>query len=163
MMTTMGDDMISNHWVTVERKHALPDRDRYVLRCRTFREASEYAAESDWWLHSWTWEEADTDLQVVDQRPVEPRPPNAPDRPVQPYPDLDEAERWATDSYWSTGLREIITELRQARAALDFYRRDRNRHRENEKRLRNWIWELGLCGPPGSEIREAASKVLFDG
>ena len=80
-----------------------------------------------------------------------------------PYPDLDEAERWATDSYWSTGLREIITELRQARAALDFYRRDRNRHRENEKRLRNWIWELGLCGPPGSEIREAASKVLFDG
>ncbi len=42
------------------------ERDRYVIQSRTFHEAAEYAAEMDWWLHSWQWEEADCELRILD-------------------------------------------------------------------------------------------------
>lgn len=44
------------------------ERDRYILRCFDFWDAAEYAAEQDWWLHSWKWEYADSDeIEVVDK------------------------------------------------------------------------------------------------
>lgn len=30
---------------------------KYILVANTFKEASEYAAKRDWWLHSWQWVE----------------------------------------------------------------------------------------------------------
>jgi hypothetical protein len=45
-------------------------------------------------------------------------------------------------------------------ATIDFYRRDCDRHRDNEKRLREAIWTLGLSDGPGSEKRTWASGVL---
>lgn len=28
---------------------------KYVIECESFVQASKYAAEQNWWLHSWTW------------------------------------------------------------------------------------------------------------
>ena len=41
------------------------DRGRYIIWARTFHEASEYAAEQDWWLHSWRFEQANTNEVIV--------------------------------------------------------------------------------------------------
>lgn len=33
--------------------------DRYIIYSKTFRAASEYAAENGWWLHCWRWRTGD--------------------------------------------------------------------------------------------------------
>ena len=36
-----------------------------IIWSRTFTEASEYAADQDWWLHSWLWQEWPGELAVT--------------------------------------------------------------------------------------------------
>jgi hypothetical protein len=39
--------------------------NRYTISARTHSEAAETAAQLDWWLHCWTWKEADTEHVVI--------------------------------------------------------------------------------------------------
>lgn len=41
---------------------------RFVLRSRIHREAAELAADLDWWLHCWDWEEADVDGVCIEDK-----------------------------------------------------------------------------------------------
>lgn len=49
-------------------EHAHTDEwHRFILRCKDFRTASEYAADSGWWLHCWDWEPSEWDaLAIID-------------------------------------------------------------------------------------------------
>jgi hypothetical protein len=44
-----------------------PPRNKWILYCRDIHTAMLYAAEQDWWLHSWKWitDENATDEVVV--------------------------------------------------------------------------------------------------
>ena len=53
-------------------------------------------------------------------------------------------------------------EVAELRAAKDSLRRDRDRHREQEKRLRGLIWEFGLRFASGSPERKWSSAALYD-
>lgn len=52
-------------------------------------------------------------------------------------------------------------EVTSLRRALEEMTTDRDYHRAEESRLRTAAWEWGLTEPPGSEVRVAASEMLF--
>lgn len=39
----------------------MEDWYKYIIESKTFEQASKYAAEHDWWLHSWQWFESKSD------------------------------------------------------------------------------------------------------
>lgn len=54
-------------------------------------------------------------------------------------------------------------EVEEQKRKLAEMTEDRDWHRNQEKRLRDAIWEFGLTGGPGSDQRQWASEALYGG